>query len=170
MPGEALYLATLCYADAHNAVADWQLRYKLPLSPVLQSLIMFADKEGAAREGLVLAILLEHSAASFKPTMVAPAWAAVQCRNTGSAHEMFDEEILLYTFASVLDHLSTFLREVSALQAQRRALAAETGKDDPKLPAELRVPFAKLQKGVGFLGTAAYDAARPMQFETPIEQ
>ena len=86
IPGEALYLASLCYADAHNAVADWQLRYKLPLSPVLQSLIMFADKEGVAREGLVLAILLEHSAASFKPAMVAPAWAAVQCRNTGSAH------------------------------------------------------------------------------------
>ncbi len=51
----------------------------------------------------------------------------------------------------MLDNLSTFLREVSALQAQRRALAAETGKGDPKLPAELRVPFFKLLKAHSFL-------------------
>ena len=91
MPGEAPYLASLCYGDAHNAVADWRHRYQLPLSPVLQTLIYFADTEGVAREALVLAILLEYSAASFKPDMVASAWAAVPCRNTGSAHDMFDE-------------------------------------------------------------------------------
>ncbi len=66
MPGEALYLASLCYGDAHNAVADWRHRYQLPLSPVLQTPTYFADREGVAREALVLAILLEHSAASFK--------------------------------------------------------------------------------------------------------